>query len=99
VEIGALIEIGGDRHVIIDKFWVGYEMFECDLQKEYYYETFSMASNCNRKRTAIACDDFKAGLEEGNIKILSRPRESRVKIPSGTSKNTERKAFIQTRVC
>lgn len=74
--IGTLIEIGGDKHVIIDKFWVGYEPLESDLQREYYYETFSMASNCNRKRTAIACDDFKAGMEEGNIKILSATRES-----------------------
>lgn len=74
--IGTLIEIGGDKHVIIDKFWVGYEPLHSDLQREYYYETFSMASNCNRKRTAIACDDFKAGMEEGNIKILSATRES-----------------------
>jgi len=71
VNIGTLVQIGEDRHVIIDKFWVGYERLECDLQKEYYYETFSMASNCNRKRSAITCDDFKAGMAEGNIKILS----------------------------
>ena len=74
--IGTLIQIGNTKHVIIDKFWVGFETPDNDLQKEHYYETFSMGISCDKRRTAIACRDFKTGMEEGNIKILSSARES-----------------------
>ena len=69
--IGSLIQIGNTKHVIIDKFWVGFETPENDLHKEHYYETFSMGEPHSQRRTAIACRDFKTGMEEGNIKILS----------------------------
>jgi hypothetical protein len=70
--IGSLIQIGSEKHVIIGKFWVGFApSSENDLQKEYYYETFSMAINCHKRRSAIACNDFTAAMAQGNIKILS----------------------------
>lgn len=69
--IGSLVQIGDKRHVIINRFWVGFGMLDCDLQREYYYETFSMGGIDGKRRTAIACADFSAGMAEGNIKILS----------------------------
>ena len=68
---GTLVLIGDIKHVIINKFWVGFEMLDSDLQKEYYYETFSMGDENGKRRTAIACTDFNAGVEKGNIRILS----------------------------
>lgn len=69
--IGSLIQIGDIKHVIIDKFWVGFETPDNDLQKEHYYETFSMGDADGQRRTAIACTDFQAGMAEGSIKLLS----------------------------
>ena len=74
--IGTLVLIGNTKHVIIDKFWVGFGMLDKDLQKEHYYETFSMGDEDVKRRTAIACTDFKAGMAEGKIRILSPARES-----------------------
>ena len=71
LNVGTLVIIGSIKHVILDKFWVGFEMPDNDLQKEHYYETFSMGNKDGKRRTAIACTDFKAGLAEGTIRILS----------------------------
>ena len=76
MSIGALIQIGDIKHIIVDKFWVGFGMPKCDLTKEYYYEIFSMGGVDGKRRTAIACADFSAGMAEGNIKILSAARKS-----------------------
>lgn len=75
MNIGTLVLIGTTKHVIIDKFWVGFG-YESNLQKEYYYETFSMGDEGSKRRTAITCTDFKAGMAEGKIRILSPARES-----------------------
>ena len=71
LKIGTMVLIGDTKHVIIDKFWVGFEMLDDDLRKEHYYETFSMGNDDGKRRTAIARADFEAGLEEGKIRVIS----------------------------
>ena len=71
MKVGTLVLIGDTQHIIVDKFCVGFQMLDSDLKKEYYYETFSMGDSATKRRTAIACEDFKAGMDEGKISILS----------------------------
>ena len=74
--VGSLVQIGEKKHVIISKFWVGFgALMNDNLQREYYYETFSMGDGDGKRRTAIACEDFAQGMASGNIKILSRSRK------------------------
>lgn len=78
--IGALIEIGNERAVVISQFPVGFSKddgFGEELIKMVqYYEIFSMGKNNGKKRRAIDFLSFQDAVQEGYIKILSRPRES-----------------------
>ena len=79
--IGSLVMIGHNMHVVVDKFWVGFtEHKHNDMQKEYYYEIFSMGNKNGKKRRAIHIRDFAESIKEGTIKILSMPDESRIKV-------------------
>ncbi len=79
--IGSLIQMDRSMHVVVDKFWVGFtEHTHDDMQKEYYYEIFSMGNRNGKKRHTINVRDFTESLEEGNIKILSTSDESRIKV-------------------
>tara|TARA_B100000073_G_C23582053_1_gene512658 strand:+ start:40 stop:261 length:222 start_codon:yes stop_codon:yes gene_type:complete len=71
MKIGTLVLIGDTQHIIVDKFCVGFQMLDSDLQKEYYYETISMGNGSNKRRSAIARTDFETGMAEGEIRILS----------------------------
>ncbi len=73
MSVGTLIQIGNIRHIIVDKFWVGFTKPKCDLTKEYYYEIFSMGKGSGKKRHAINFRDFAESVEKGYIKILSAP--------------------------
>lgn len=79
--VGALFQMGGTKHIIIDVFWVGITPQTLDMQKEYYYEIFSMGSKNDKKRHAINIRDFTEGLEAGNITVLSSTPQSRITIP------------------
>ncbi len=46
------------------------------MQKEYYYEIFSMGNTDGKKRHTINVRDFSESIEEGNIQILSAPRKA-----------------------
>jgi len=74
--IGALIEIGTDRAVVISKFPVGFKN-DGDpphaAKTIHYYEIFSMGSNNGKKRKAIDIHSFQEAVREGNIKVLSDP--------------------------
>jgi hypothetical protein len=74
--------MGNTKHIIIDIFWVGFEPRTHDMQKEYYYEIFSMGNKNDKKRHAINIRDFEESLESGNITILSSPEQPRTKISS-----------------
>lgn len=69
---GSLILIGGNKHIILDKFWVGFQKpNKEEVTKDYYYEIFSMDERVSKRRSAISCTDFEAGISAGNIRILS----------------------------
>mgnify|MGYP003965950033 CR=1 FL=1 len=79
--IGSLVMIGHNMHVVVDKFWVGFtEHRHDDMQREYYYEIFSMGNRNGKKRHTINVRDFTESLESGNIEILSPSDEPRIKI-------------------
>ena len=74
--VGSLIEIGNRQHVIVDKFWVGFADENArDVQREYYYEIFSMDDSNGKRKRAITVQDFAEGVEKGNIRLLSAARE------------------------
>ena len=74
--IGSLLRIGSDMHVVVDRFWVGFkEQKRTNIQKEYYYEIFSMGGKNGKKRHAINFRDFAESIEKGHIKVLSSPNE------------------------
>ena len=78
--VGSLLQMGSTKHIIIDVFWVGFEPQTRDMQKEYYYEIFSMGNKNDKKRHAINIRDFEESLASGHITILSSPTQSRTKI-------------------
>ena len=84
--IGSLLQIERSIHIVVDKFWVGFrEHRHNDIQREYYYETFSMGDKNGKKRHAIHIRDFAESIKEGTIKILSIPDESRIKVQGRTT--------------
>ena len=77
--IGALIEIGTERAIVISKFPVGFKNdggLSQEMKMIHYYEIFSMGSDNGKKRKAIDIDSFQEAVCEGNIKVLSNPRKS-----------------------
>ena len=79
--IGSLLQIERGMHIVVNKFWVGFrEQTHNDMQREYYYEIFSMGDKNGKKRHAINIRDFAESIEKGTIKILSIPDESRIKV-------------------
>ena len=74
--IGALIKIGERTHIIIDKFPVGFVPAGQNMQKEYYYETYSMGSSNGKRRSSIHVQAFEEALELGKIQVLAYPRKS-----------------------
>lgn len=79
--IGSLLQIEQGMHIVIDKFWIGFkEHMHRDMQKEYYYEIFSMGDKNGKKRHAINLRDFAESIEKGTIKILSTSDKPRIKI-------------------
>jgi hypothetical protein len=79
--IGSLLQIERGMHIVVNKFWVGFrEHKHNDMQREYYYEIFSMGNKNGKKRHAIHIRDFAESIKEGTIKILSMPDESRIKV-------------------
>jgi len=84
--IGSLLQIGQGMHLVVNKFWVGFkEHAHNDIQKEYYYEIFSMGNKNGKKRHAINLRDFAESVEKGTIKILSVPDEPRIKVQDRTT--------------
>jgi|TARA_R110002167_G_scaffold113483_1_gene286524 hypothetical protein len=84
--------MGNSKHIIIDVFWVGFAKQSVDMQKEYYYEIFSMGNKNDKKRHAISIRDFTESLEKGNITILSSAPQPRAKIPSGSPKGVQQQS-------
>ena len=78
--IGALIQIGNERAVVISKFPVGFSKDDGfgaeSVKMVQYYEIFSMGRNDGKKRRAIDFGSFQDAIREGHIKVLSRARES-----------------------
>ena len=74
--IGALVKIGGHKHIIIDKFPVGFVPAGQNMRKEYYYETYSMGDSSGKRRNSIHVQAFEEAVELGKIQVLAYPRES-----------------------
>ena len=78
--IGALIEIvGAGRAGVISRFPVGFQpngSSEREMKMVHYYEIYSMGKDNGKRRRTIDLESFQDAIQQGNIKVLSRPRES-----------------------
>ena len=78
--IGALIKIGEHKQcllaIIIDKFPVGFSPAGQNMEKEYYYETYSMGDSNGKRRNSIHVQGLDEAGKLGKIQVIAYPRKS-----------------------